>query len=109
MPCLIWNMMMSMSGGWVFVVAAEAISVGNTTVTPPGVGSYIALAVEHRDVPATGGALAVVFVVILIYDQLLFRPLTAGADWFRLEQEAGLTRSHSWALTMLRRSRRLPL
>ncbi len=47
MPQLIWNMMMSMSGSWFFVVASEAISVGNTTVTLPGVGSYIALAIEH--------------------------------------------------------------
>jgi NitT/TauT family transport system permease protein len=109
MPALIWNMMMSMSGGWFFVVAAEAISVGNTTVTLPGVGSYIALAVEQRNLTAIGWAIAAMFVVILIYDQLLFRPLTAGADWFRLEQEAGLTRSHSWALTMLRRSRFLAL
>ena len=46
MPQLIWNMMMSMSGGWFFVVASEAISVGNTTVTLPGIGSYIALAIE---------------------------------------------------------------
>ena len=45
------------------------------------------------------------FVVILVYDQLLFRPLIASADWFTLEQEAGLTPSHSWVLTMLRRSR----
>ena len=49
MPQLIWNMMMSMSGSWFFVVASEAISVGNTTVTLPGVGSYIALAIEHQD------------------------------------------------------------
>ncbi len=48
MPQLIWNMMMSMSGSWFFVVASEAISVGNTTVTLPGVGSYIALAIEHQ-------------------------------------------------------------
>src|SRR5579863_10065435 len=47
MPQLIWNMMMSMSGSWFFVVASEAISVGNTTVTLPGVGSYIALAIER--------------------------------------------------------------
>jgi NitT/TauT family transport system permease protein len=105
MPPLIWNMMMSMSGGWFFVVASEAISVGNTTVTLPGVGSYVALAVEQRNLAAIGWAIAAMFVVILIYDQLLFRPLIAGADWFRLEQEAGLTPSHSWALTMMRRSR----
>ena len=109
MPALIWNMMMSMSGGWFFVVAAEAISVGHTTVTLPGVGSYIARAIQERDLTAIGWAIAAMFVVILIYDQLLFRPLTASADWFRLEQEAGLTPSRSWALTMMRRSRLLLL
>src|SRR5215467_14579457 len=106
MPALIWNMMMSMSGGWFFVVAAEAISVGNTTITLPGIGSYIALAIHQRNVAAIGYAIAAMFVVILIYDQLLFRPLIASADWFRLEQESGaLTPSRSWALTMMRRSR----
>ncbi len=105
MPPLIWNMMMSMSGGWFFVVAAEAINVGNTKVTLPGVGSYVALAIEQRNLAAIGWAIAAMFVVILVYDQLLFRPLIAGADWFRLEQEAGLTPTRSWALTMMRRSR----
>jgi NitT/TauT family transport system permease protein len=109
MPALIWNMMMSMSGGWFFVVAAEAISVGNTTVTLPGVGSYIALAIQQKNLAAIGWAIAAMFVVILIFDQLLFRPLTASADWFRLEQEVGLTPSHSWALTMMRRSHVLGL
>ena len=109
MPALIWNMMMSMSGGWFFVVASEAISVGNTTVTLPGVGSYIALAIEQKNLAAIGWAIAAMFVVILIFDQLLFRPLTASADWFRLDQETGLTPSHSWALTMMRRSRFLGL
>jgi NitT/TauT family transport system permease protein len=105
MPPLIWNMMMSMSGGWFFVVAAEAIDLGNTKVTLPGVGSYVALAIEQRNLGAIGWAIAAMFVVILIFDQLLFRPLIASADWFRLEQEAGLTPSNSWALTMMRRSR----
>jgi len=109
MPALIWNMMMSMSGGWFFVVAAEAINVGNTTVALPGVGSYIALAIEQKNLAAIGWAIAAMFVVILIFDQLLFRPLTASADWFRLEQETGLTPSRSWALTMMRRSRFLGL
>jgi NitT/TauT family transport system permease protein len=109
MPPLIWNMMMSMSGGWFFVVVSEAITVGNTTVTLPGVGSYIAAAIEQRNVSAIGYAIAAMFVVILIYDQLLFRPLIASADWFRLEQESGLTPSRAWALTMMRRSRFLAL
>jgi NitT/TauT family transport system permease protein len=107
MPALIWNMMMSMSGGWFFVTAAEAISVGNTTVTLPGVGSYIALAIEQKNLAAIGWAIGSMFVVILLFDQLLFRPLTASADWFRLDQEAGLTANRSWALTMMRRSRLL--
>ena len=109
MPALIWNMMMSMSGGWFFVVAAEAISVGHTTVMLPGIGSYIARAIAARDLGAIGWAIGAMSVVILIYDQIMFRPLIASADWFRLEQEAGLTPTRSWALTMMRRSRLLSL
>src|SRR5437016_3209928 len=109
MPALIWNMMMSMSGGWFFVVASESITVGHTTVALPGVGSYIALAIAQKNLAAIGWAIGAMFVVILTFDQLLFRPLTASADWFRLEQETGLTPSHSWALTMMRRSRVLGL
>jgi NitT/TauT family transport system permease protein len=105
MPQLIWNMMMSMSGSWFFVVASEAISVGNTTITLPGVGSYIALAIEHRDLAAVGYAIVTMLIVILIYDQLLFRPLVAWADRFRFEQEAGVLPPHSWVLNVLRRSR----
>jgi NitT/TauT family transport system permease protein len=105
MPQLIWNMMMSMSGSWFFVVASEAISVGNTTVTLPGVGSYIALAIEHRDLRAVWWAIGTMLVVILIYDQLLFRPLVAWADRFRFEQEAGVLPPRSWVFDVLRRSR----
>ncbi len=109
MPALIWNMMLSMSGGWFFLTVSEAINVGHTTVTLPGVGSYIALAIEQKDLAAIGWAIGAMFVVILLFDQLLFRPLTASADWFRLDQEVGLTPSHSWALTMMRRSHFLGL
>jgi NitT/TauT family transport system permease protein len=105
MPQLIWNMMMSMSGSWFFVVASEAISVGNTTVTLPGVGSYIALAIEQQNLKAVGWAIGAMLVVILIYDQILFRPLVAWADRFRYEQEPGAVAPRSWVLNMLRRSR----
>lgn len=104
MPALVWNMMMSMSGGWFFVVAAEAISVGHTTVTLPGIGSYIALAIGQRDLAAIGWAIAAMLIVILVYDQLLFRPLAAWADRFRFEQQAADVAPHSWVLTALRRS-----
>jgi NitT/TauT family transport system permease protein len=104
MPSLIWNMMMSMAGGWFFVTISEAITVGKTTVTLPGVGSYIVLAMEQKDLMAIAWAILAMLIVILAFDQLLFRPLVASADWFRLDQEAGFTPNHSWALTMMRRS-----
>jgi NitT/TauT family transport system permease protein len=105
MPALVWNMMMSMSGGWFFVVASEAISVGDTTVTLPGIGSYIAAAIAQRDITAIGYAIGTMLVVILLYDQLLFRPLVAWADRFRFEQEAGVAPPRSWVLSVLRHSR----
>src|SRR6266851_4095763 len=104
MPQLIWNMMMSMSGSWFFVVASEAISVGNTTVLLPGVGSYIALAIEQKNLAAVGWAIGTMLVVILIYDIVLFRPLVAWADRFRFEQQSSVAPPKSWMLTVLRRS-----
>jgi NitT/TauT family transport system permease protein len=105
LPALCWNMMMSMSGGWFFVVASESISVGHTSVALPGIGSYIALAIEQRNLTAIGWAIATMALVILLYDQLLFRPLIAWVDRFRVEQEVGAEPPPSWALTMLQRSR----
>jgi NitT/TauT family transport system permease protein len=104
MPQLIFNMMLSMSGSWFFVVASEAISVGNTTITLPGVGSYIALAIEQRSLSAVAWAIGTMLIVILLYDQVLFRPLVAWADRFRFQHEAGALPPKSWVLTVLRRS-----
>jgi len=105
MPGLVWNMMMSMSGGWFFVVAAEAISVGHTTIRLPGIGSYIALAIERQDLAAIGWAVLTMLGVILLYDQLLFRPLVAWSERFRFEQSAGEAAPSSWVLIVLRRAR----
>ena len=103
-PALIWNMMMSMSGGWFFVVASEAITVGNTNITLPGIGSYIALAIQKQDMTAIAWAIGAMLVVILTYDQLLFRPLVAWSDRFRFEQQMRAPPPRSWVLTILRRS-----
>jgi NitT/TauT family transport system permease protein len=102
-PGLVWNMMMSMSGGWFFVVASEAISVGDKQITLPGIGSYVATAVVRRDGDAIGMAVVAMSLVIVIYDQILFRPLAVWADGFRVEQTAGIV-PHSWFLDLLRRS-----
>ena len=105
MPALIWNMMMSMSGSWFFIVASEAISVGNTTITLPGIGSYVALAIERRDLTAVFFALGAMLVIILAYDQLLFRPLVAWAQKFRFEQTMGQPTPGVWLLRVLNRAR----
>ena len=105
MPGLLWNMMMSMSGGWFFVVASEAISVSNQSIKLPGVGSYIAMAIEARDLGAIGWAIGCMLGAILLYDQLLFRPLVAWADKFRFEEGGSGAAPQSWLLTWLRRTR----
>ncbi|HEY5020400.1 MAG TPA: ABC transporter permease subunit, partial [Steroidobacteraceae bacterium] len=105
MPALLWNMMMSMSGSWFFVVASESISVGHTNIALPGVGSYIALAIEQGNLRAIGWAIATMLIVILLYDQLIFRPLVVWSDRFRIDQEQGWRAPYSWALTMMQRSR----
>jgi NitT/TauT family transport system permease protein len=107
MPGLLWNMMMSMSGGWFFVVAAEAISVSNQNIRLPGIGSYIALAIEARDLGAIGWAIGAMLIGILLYDQLFFRPLIAWADRFRFEEGSGESAPSSWLLTWLRRTDRV--
>jgi NitT/TauT family transport system permease protein len=104
MPGLIWNTMMSMSGGWFFVVASEAITVGDTTITLPGVGSYIAKANDEGNWSAIGAAILTMAIVILLYDQLLFRPIVAWADKFRVELSAGQETSSSWVLNILQRT-----
>jgi NitT/TauT family transport system permease protein len=107
MPGLIWNTMMSMSGGWFFVVASEAITVGNTTVTLPGIGSYVALGIQKQNLPAIGYAILTMLLVIIAYDQLLFRPVVAWADKFRFEQTASAAAPTSWMLDLFRRTRAL--
>ncbi|MFM0376233.1 MULTISPECIES: ABC transporter permease [Paraburkholderia] len=105
MPGLIWNMMMSMSGGWFFVVASEAITVGNNTITLPGIGAYLAQAIVVKNLHAIGWVILAMTVVILAYDQLLFRPLVAWADKFRMETTSSGDAPESWLLDLIRRTR----
>src|SRR6202789_1319507 len=104
-PGLVWNTMMSMSGGWFFVVASEAVSVGDNTWKLPGIGSYVALALEKQDIWAVVWAILAMLVVILGYDQLLFRPLVAWSSKFRFETTASATAVDPWVLRVVRRTR----
>ncbi len=106
-PGLVWNTMMSMSGGWFFVVASEALSVGDNSWQLPGIGSYVALALEKQDIAAVIYAIVAMLGVILLYDQLLFRPLVAWSSKFRFETTAGATATDPWMLRLIRRTRLL--
>jgi len=105
MPQLVWNVMMSASGGWFFVVASEAITVSGTAVNLPGIGSYIAVAIDQRDLAAVGYALLTMLAVILTVDQLVMRPLLVWSDRFRPSDDPGEDVRESWFLNMLRRAR----
>src|SRR5215469_167345 len=104
MPGLVWNMMMSMSGGWFFVVASEAISVGKIQIALPGIGSYVALAIQNRNLHAVGWAILAMTVTILAYDQLMFRPMVAWSDKFRSELTVSPVVPKSWVLDLFRRA-----
>jgi NitT/TauT family transport system permease protein len=105
MPGLVWNTMLSMSGGWFFVVASEAVTVGNTNFALPGIGSYVAAALQAQDFRAILYAIVAMFVVILLYDQLLFRPLVAWSAKFRFETTAAAAGPEPWMLKLMRRTR----
>jgi len=102
---LLWNAMMSFGGGWFFLAASEAISVLNSSYTLPGIGSYVAAAVEARDLRALAWAVVTMAVVILLVDQLFWRPLVAWSDRFRLEQSGGGETPSSWVLDLMRSAR----
>jgi NitT/TauT family transport system permease protein len=106
-PGLVWNMMMSMSGGWFMLVASEAVTVGNTQFQLPGIGSYIATALAAKDIRAVFYAILAMLLVILAYDQLLFRPLVAWSGKFRFETTQVDQGEDPWVLALLRRTRLL--
>lgn len=96
-PGLVWNIVVSISSGWFFVVASEIITVGNANIILPGIGSYIALAIMQKNLYAISLAIMSMSLVIISYDQLLLRPLVAWSDRFRYEMNAGNNAPHSWA------------
>ncbi|MGC8711171.1 MAG: ABC transporter permease [Leptodesmis sp.] len=102
---LVWNAMMSFGGGWFFVAASETISVLNKKYTLPGIGSYVAAAVEAENLPALGWALLTMAIVIVVVDQLFWRPLIAWTDKFRLEQSASALAPESWVYDLLTTAR----
>ncbi|WP_419421125.1 ABC transporter permease [Legionella sp. D16C41] len=104
MSSLLWNMMISMSASWFFVVLSEAIVVAHQQIRLPGVGSYIAVAIEQHNLAAVGYAILTMIIVIFLYDQILFRPLIAWSEKFKMEQRPDEEEYQSWLIDLIRGS-----
>src|SRR5262249_27713899 len=102
---LVWNSMMSMAGGWFFLMINEAFTLGDQDFRLSGVGSYMSVAVQHGDVPAMLWAVLAMVVMIVLLDQLLWRPVVVWAQKFRVEEGGAQVAQSSWVLSLLRRSR----
>jgi len=105
MPGLLWNAMISMSGSWIFLIASESISVANQNIALPGIGSYLGLAIKNANITAVSYAILTMIIVILIYDQLLFRPLLIWAEKFKAEYTAQERTARSWVIVILQRTK----
>lgn len=104
MMALVWNGMMSFGGGWFFLAASEAITVLNKDIRLPGIGSYLALALEQQDVGAIGWAIAAMAVVIFAVDRIVWRPVVAWAQKYRLETKSAGEVPGSVFMTVMQRS-----
>jgi NitT/TauT family transport system permease protein len=101
---LIWNSMMSWSGGWFFLMAAEIFHVGSYDFRLPGLGSYLKTAAAQGDIVAVIAGTATLILIIVLLDQFIWRPLLAWAEKFKIEMLEGGTEPTSWFLDMLYRS-----
>ena len=102
---LIWNSMMSWAGGWFFLMAAEIFTVGQRDFRLPGLGAYLSEAASQGDARALAFGLIAVVLVIIALDQLLWRPLLAWGERFKLEMVEAEEPPRSWFLDVLLGSR----
>ena len=101
---LVWNAMMSFGGGWFFLVASEALSVNNHRYALPGIGSYVATATEDADLGKVLLAVGVMVVMVIAVNIMFWRPLTAWAERFRVEESEASHAPRSVILEVVRRS-----
>ncbi|HEY4020517.1 MAG TPA: ABC transporter permease subunit [Pseudonocardiaceae bacterium] len=102
---LVWNGMMSFGGGWFFLVASEALSVDNHQFVLPGIGAFVATANEQGQWDKILVAVGVMVVMVIGVNVLFWRPLTAWAERFRIEESESSEQPRSIVLNLLRRSR----
>ena len=101
---LVWNGMMSFGGAWFFLAASESISVLNHTYALPGIGSYVAAAIEQSSLSKVGIAIGVEILLVIGVNVVFWRPLVAWAEKFRFEESEAADRPRSLVLDLLRRS-----
>jgi NitT/TauT family transport system permease protein len=106
---LVWNSMMSVAGGWFFLMITEAFVLGDKDFRLPGLGSYMSVAAARGDTRAMAAAMVTMVVMIVTLDQLVFRPLVVWAQKFRVEEGGPAETSTSWFFDLVRRSFLLPL
>ena len=97
--------MMSMAGGWFFLMINESFVLGDHDFRLPGLGSYMSVAAEQGNVRAMVAGVVAMIVMIVALDQVLWRPVIVWAQRFRVEETAGAEAPRSWFLDLLRRSR----
>jgi len=102
---LVWNSMMSVAGGWFFLMACEMFVLGSRDFRLPGLGSYLQTAASAGDTPSILWGMATMITVIVLLDQFVWRPVIAWAEKFKFEQVESTNASHSWVLDFLRHSR----
>ncbi len=105
---LVWNSMMSVAGGWFFLMACEMFTLGNRDLRLPGLGSYLQTAANAGDTRAIAWGLGVMIGIIVLIDQLIWRPVIAWTEKFKYEQLEAVESPHSFVLALLRRSKVLP-
>lgn len=104
---LVWNSMMSVAGGWFFLMACEMFVLGERDFRLPGIGSYLQTAASAGNTPAILWGLGAMIGVIVLLDQLVWRPVIAWAEKFKFEQVESARVPHSFVLDVLRGSRAL--
>ncbi len=104
---LVWNSIVSVAGGWFALMLCEMFTMGDRNFQLPGLGSYMQSAADSGDTTALFSGIAVVILIVVATDQLVWRPLIAWSDKFKFEQVESADRVTSPILTLLQRSRLL--
>lgn len=101
---MVWNSMMSMAGGWFFLMICESFVLGDKDYRLPGLGSYMTVAVAKGDTGAMVWAVTAMIIMIVALDQLFWRPVVVWAQKFRMEESGSKDEMSSWFLDVLRKS-----